>query len=66
MELAEPRRCRGVTGDESRQQEEGRVEPYSEGTGFESYTDEDLDSGMDLKVCTGRGETRGGTYEPCS
>ena len=66
MELAEPRRCRGVTSDESRWQEEGRAEPYNEDTGFESHADEDLDSGMGLKVCVERGERRGGIYEPRS
>ena len=35
-------------------------------TGFESQGDEDLDSGMGLKVCVERGERRGGIYEPCS
>lgn len=51
MELAEPRQCRGVTGDESRQQETVREEPYSQDTGFESHQDESLGSGMGLKVC---------------
>ena len=55
-----------MTGDESRWQEEGRAEPYNEDTGFESHADEDLDSGMGLKVCVERGERRGGIYEPRS
>lgn len=55
-----------VIDDEPRWQEEGRAEPCNEDTGFESHTDEDLDSGRGLKVCVERGERRGGIYEPCS
>lgn len=60
-------RCKGVTADESRRQEEGRVEPCfgHKDISFESHAHEDLDSEMGLKMCVERGERRGGMYEAC-